>query len=71
MRKLCWIGLLCLAGCQTVQNPFGPKKIEKADDPLLAPVEQQRKARYLHAFAEEELGPRPNGERAPLYPHGQ
>lgn len=59
MRKIfLLVGLLGVAGCQA-----SGKIAERADDPMLAPSDQQRKARYLHAFPDEELAPRTGVER--------
>ena len=68
MRTLLLIALLGLAGCQTAAGPLAPRRPERADDPLLCTAEQKRKARYLFAFPDEELGPQSRGERPPLTP---
>ncbi|MCS6977390.1 MAG: hypothetical protein NZM31_10340 [Gemmatales bacterium] len=57
MRKAV-VFLLLLAGCQSLNTPWDPRRPERADDPLLAPNEQRRKSRYLLAFPDMELGPR-------------
>ncbi len=71
MRRILLVGVLCLAGCQSVVGPFETRR-ERADDPLLTSAEQQRKARYLHAYADEDLAARSNvvGRPEPS-PHGR
>ncbi|MCS7014511.1 MAG: hypothetical protein RMJ19_01315 [Gemmatales bacterium] len=62
MRKGMWLVVL-LAGCQTLVTPLEPRRRERADDPLLTTQEQARRARYLYAFPDTELGPRSGPER--------
>jgi hypothetical protein len=62
MRSWAWV-LLWLAGCQTIVTPLEPRRPERADDPLLSTQEQARRARYLYAFPDTELGPRSGPER--------
>jgi hypothetical protein len=72
MPKLCLI--LCvsaLCGCQSSKSPLAPRSVERADDPLLTPYEQHRKVRYLHAYPDDELGPRSGPEKPPLGPYSQ
>ncbi len=72
MRRLLLISLMCLAGCQSLVTPLEPRRPERADDPLLTPAEQQRRARALYAYPDDELGPRSGVERQnpikPSYP---
>lgn len=69
MRKVCLLGLLALWGCQSVVTPLEPRRPDRADDPLLSTGEQQRKARFLHAYSDEELAPRSSVERPEPSPH--
>jgi hypothetical protein len=71
MRKVLFLALLSMAGCQSVVSPLEPRRPERADDPLLSTGEQQRKARYLHAFTDEELAPRSSRERPEPAPHNR
>jgi hypothetical protein len=70
MHRIFLVGVLCLAGCQSIVGPFEPK--ERADDPLLTTNEQQRRARWSHAYADEDLAARSNvvGRPEPS-PHGR
>jgi hypothetical protein len=72
MRKLLVL-LLVVSGCQTFNAPWDSRRPERADDPLLAPNEQRRKARYLLAFPDLELGPRSGAGEVfpPVDPHGK
>lgn len=73
MRQLVLVSLFALGcvGCNAVTN-LAPRKTERADDPMLAPYDQQHRARYLHAFPVQDLGPRSGpAEPAPFTPHGQ
>lgn len=45
MRRLVLAGALVLTGCQSVVGPFGHRKPERVDDPLLSISEQQRRGR--------------------------
>jgi hypothetical protein len=63
------VGLLLLAGCQSMSSPWRPAQREPVDDPLLSTAEQRRKSRYLSPFPDDELGPRSgSAERAVLAP---
>lgn len=45
MRKLFLLGVLCLAGCQSVVGPFGYRPPQRADDPNYSIPEQERRGR--------------------------
>lgn len=62
MRNWVWLVLL-VVGCQTIVTPFQPRRPERPDDPLLSTQEQSRRARYLYAYPDTELGPRSGPER--------
>ncbi len=57
MRTLLAMALLTLTGCTTFVGPR-ERAPDRADDPLLCPAEQKRKARYLLPYADPELSPR-------------
>jgi hypothetical protein len=55
MHRLYLIGLLFLAGCQSVAGPFEHRKPERVDDPLLTINEQQRRGRDRLALPDESV----------------
>lgn len=60
MRRLLWIGVLLLSGCQLV-GPRERKFVnERVDDPRLTLEEQERRKRELLALPEQSpnFGPR-------------
>jgi hypothetical protein len=71
MRRLLLISILCLTGCNNIVGPFGQRKPERVDDPLISISEQQRRARYSLALPDDSatLAPR-TGVELPG-PHGR
>jgi hypothetical protein len=53
MRYILALGILCLAGCQSVIGPFQPREPERVDDPKLPLSEQGVRARDRYAIPEE------------------
>lgn len=59
MRRLGWLGILLLAGCQNIVGPF-QRPQTRVDDPSISIAEQERRARELLALPDEsrEVAPR-------------
>jgi hypothetical protein len=53
MRRLLLLSILCLTGCNNIVGPFGQRKPERVDDPLISISEQQRRARYSLALPDD------------------
>lgn len=53
MRRLFLAGMLFLTGCHNVIGPFGYRKPERPDDPLLSITEQQRRVRDRLALPDD------------------
>ena len=67
MRRIIMIGILCLAGCQSVTGPFAPRSPERVDNPRLPISEQESLARDRYAFPEQSpLVAPPAGSYYPL-----
>jgi hypothetical protein len=45
MHRIIALGLLFLAGCESIIGPFQHRKPERVDDPLLTISEQQNRGR--------------------------
>jgi hypothetical protein len=45
MRRLLILGLVLLAGCQSVRGPLAPRDPQRADDPRYSVQEQERRTR--------------------------
>lgn len=65
MRRLYLVSVLLLAGCQNVLGPFGDRKPERVDDPLLSISEQQRRGRDRLALPDESVLAPPTGVTSP------
>jgi hypothetical protein len=50
MRKLILLGVLFLAGCQSVVGPFGYRRPLRVDDPNVPIEEQERRGRDRLAY---------------------
>jgi hypothetical protein len=55
MRRLCFLVVVLLAGCQNVTGPFEQRKTVRVDDPGLSLSEQQRLGRSRLAYPEASL----------------
>jgi hypothetical protein len=60
MRRLIVLGVLLLAGCQSVRGPLQPREPQRADDPRYSIPEQQRRARDQLALPQETPTVAPN-----------
>jgi len=70
MRRYLVIGILLLAGCQSVSGPF-TRRPERVDDPLLTISEQKARARERLALPDESLSVAPRtGVQPPDGPYG-
>lgn len=69
MRRIIFLGVLCLAGCQNTIGPFSAREPGRVDDPRLPIGEQQMLARDRYALPQESpaVGP-PSGNN---YRYGQ
>ena len=67
MRHILILGILCLAGCQTVTGPFAPRSPVRVDDPRLPISEQQARGRDRWAIPDDSprVGP-PSGNVLPI-----
>ena len=59
MRGLCFIGILLLAGCQSVSGPFALRRDGRVDDPLLSIPEQKARGRERLALPDESASVAP------------
>ena len=64
MRRILWIGLLSLAGCQSVTGPFQGRSGERVDDPGLPIVEQESRGRNRWAMPDESRRVGPTADNA-------
>jgi hypothetical protein len=55
MRRLCFLVVVLLAGCQNVTGPFEQRKPVRVDDPVLSLSEQERLGRSRLAYPEASL----------------
>ncbi len=53
MRHIMILGILCLAGCQSVTGPFQPRSPERVDNPNLSIAEQETRGRARWAIPDE------------------
>jgi hypothetical protein len=60
MRRLMVLGVLLLAGCQSVRGPLQPREPQRADDPRYSIPEQKRRARDQYALPQENPNVAPN-----------
>jgi hypothetical protein len=67
MRHILILGILCLAGCQSVDGPFAPRAPMRVDDPHYSISEQESRARDRISMPVESsaVGP-PSGFAYPL-----
>jgi hypothetical protein len=67
MRHILILGILCLAGCQSINGPFAPRSPMRVDDPRFTIAEQESRARDRYAIPDESraVGP-PSGNTYPL-----
>ena len=67
MRRILILGILCLAGCQSVTGPFAPRSPERVDDPRFSITEQQARGRDRYAIPDDspKVGP-PSGIGLPI-----
>jgi hypothetical protein len=56
MRKLFYVGLLMLAGCQNIAGPFQPRPPQRVDDPYYSIPEQQSRGRDRLALPDDYSG---------------
>ena len=57
MRRLCLIGILLLAGCESVRGPLQPRPYGRADDPSYSIREQEIRGRESYALPVDSAGP--------------
>ena len=59
MRRIALFAVICLAGCRsTTTGPLANKtRTDKADDPLYAIDEQQKRGRDRYAYPDDGLAP--------------
>jgi hypothetical protein len=62
MRHILILGILCLAGCQSINGPFAPRSPMRVDDPRDSIAVQESKGRDRFAMPDEsrQAGP-PSG----------
>jgi hypothetical protein len=53
MRRLLILGVLLLAGCETVRGPLQPREPQRVDDPRYSIPEQERRGRDRLAVPDE------------------
>jgi hypothetical protein len=53
MRRLLILGMIMLAGCQSVRGPLQPREPQRPDDPHYTITEQQRRGRDQLPIPEE------------------
>jgi hypothetical protein len=53
MRKLIFIGVLVLAGCQNIAGPFAARPPVRVDDPNIPISEQERRGRDRLAMPDQ------------------
>jgi hypothetical protein len=54
MRRTLLVGILLVAGCQSVAGPFAPRRPERVDDPRLPIPEQEARGRDRYALPEDD-----------------
>ncbi|HYT87234.1 MAG TPA: hypothetical protein VEL76_00810 [Gemmataceae bacterium] len=60
MRRLLILGVLVLAGCQSVQGPLQPRDPQRVDDPRYSISEQERRGRAQLPIPVESQNIAPN-----------
>ena len=53
MRRMLMLGVICLAGCQSVLGPFQPRSPSRVDAPGVSLPEQESRARDRYALPDE------------------
>ena len=53
MRRILILGILCLAGCQSMSGPFMPRSPERPDDPAYSIREQEARGRSRWALPDD------------------
>ena len=71
MQRLLLIGIVLLAGCQSIQGPFAGRTPERVDDPYFSIAEQQRRGRERLALPDDSRTAGPNSGLAPSDPTGR
>jgi hypothetical protein len=68
MRHILFLGIVCLAGCQSTIGPFAPRSPQRVDDPQYSIAEQESRGRDRFALPDDysrQAGP-PSGNAYPL-----
>jgi hypothetical protein len=67
MRHILILGIMCLAGCQSIVGPFESRAPLRVDDPRYSIAEQEKRGRERLGLPDEspQIGP-PTGFAYPL-----